>query len=153
MVSINDRYDMGLDIRMLAIDEGIRGYRDDSLECVHRAQQRYGLPLTVLSYTDLYKGWTMDRIVATIGNKSTCTHCGILRRQALEKGAVDMEATVMATGHNADDSIETLLMNCKCLVLALYACLRRVCGRVSCVWLLVPASHPALQFCEGIWFG
>lgn len=44
---------------MLAIDEGIKGYRDDSLEAVKRNQQEEGLPLLILSYQELY-GWTMD---------------------------------------------------------------------------------------------
>jgi cytoplasmic tRNA 2-thiolation protein 1 len=44
---------------MLAVDEGIKGYRDDSLEAVKRNQKSEDLPLKILSYRDLY-GWTMD---------------------------------------------------------------------------------------------
>ncbi len=44
---------------MLAIDEGIKGYRDDSLEAVKRNQQTESLPLMILGYKDLYN-WTMD---------------------------------------------------------------------------------------------
>ena len=29
---LNERYDYGLDLYLLSIDEGITGYRDDSLE-------------------------------------------------------------------------------------------------------------------------
>lgn len=29
---LNNRYDYGLDLYLLSIDEGIKGYRDDSLE-------------------------------------------------------------------------------------------------------------------------
>ena len=32
MKTLNDRYDYGLDLFLLSIDEGITGYRDDSLE-------------------------------------------------------------------------------------------------------------------------
>ena len=32
MKALNDRYDYGLDLYLLSIDEGITGYRDDSLE-------------------------------------------------------------------------------------------------------------------------
>lgn len=74
---------------LLAIDEGIAGYRDDSLECVRRNERRYGLPLTVLSYEQLY-GWTMDAIVRTIGLRSNCTFCGVFRRQALDRGAMKL---------------------------------------------------------------
>ena len=30
--TLNERYDYGLDLFLLSIDEGITGYRDDSLE-------------------------------------------------------------------------------------------------------------------------
>jgi cytoplasmic tRNA 2-thiolation protein 1 len=59
---------------------------------------------------DLY-GWTMDRIVEEVGKKNNCTFCGVFRRQALERGAVMMNASCIVTGHNADDIAETLLMN------------------------------------------
>lgn len=32
MKTLNDRYDYGLDLVLLSIDEGIKGYRDDSLK-------------------------------------------------------------------------------------------------------------------------
>jgi cytoplasmic tRNA 2-thiolation protein 1 len=32
MKLLNERYDYGLQLRLLSIDEGIKGYRDDSLE-------------------------------------------------------------------------------------------------------------------------
>lgn len=107
---LNTRYDYGLDIRLVSIDEGIVGYRDDSLATVQDNAQTYGLPLHVLSYQDLF-GWTMDEIVKVVGLKNNCTYCGVLRRQALERGAVIVGANVIATGHNADDNAETFLMN------------------------------------------
>lgn len=70
----------GLDLFLLSIDEGISGYRDDSLETVKRNEKQYGLKLTVVSYKELY-GWTMDEIVKEIGTKNNCTFCGVFRRQ------------------------------------------------------------------------
>ena len=32
MTTLNEKYDYGLDLCLLSIDEGITGYRDDSLE-------------------------------------------------------------------------------------------------------------------------
>ncbi|VDM66450.1 unnamed protein product [Strongylus vulgaris] len=84
MKTLNDRYDYGLDLVLISIDEGIKGYRDDSLKAVERNRIVYCLPLTVLSYKDLY-GWTMDEIVAKIGKKNNCTFCGVFRRQALDR--------------------------------------------------------------------
>ncbi|KAI6105388.1 hypothetical protein F5141DRAFT_1216186 [Pisolithus sp. B1] len=94
MKTLNERYNYGLELFLLSIDEGITGYRDDSLEARHipitstvkRNQQQYNMPLKILSYEELY-GWTMDAVVAEIGKKNNCTFCGVFRRQALDRGA------------------------------------------------------------------
>lgn len=110
MKTLNERYDYGLDLFLLSIDEGITGYRDDSLETVKQNAAEYGLPLKVLGYDELY-GWTMDDIVKTIGKKNNCTFCGVFRRQALDRGAAALGVDHIVTGHNADDIAETILMN------------------------------------------
>ncbi|KXZ42617.1 hypothetical protein GPECTOR_130g578 [Gonium pectorale] len=129
MTTLNSRHGYGLDLFLLSIDEGISGYRDDSLETVKRNEQQYGIPLRIVSYKELY-GWTMDEIVAQIGTKNNCTFCGVFRRQglcrsdpilycgvpnldtqALDRGAVLAGANKIATGHNADDVAETVLLN------------------------------------------
>lgn len=110
--TLNERNGYGLDLQLLAIDEGISGYRDGSLECVFAAERKYKLPLTLLSFKDLY-GWTMDEIVEVLGPRQNCAYCGTFRRQALERGALLLKCDKIATGHNADDSIETLFLNCK----------------------------------------
>ena len=95
---------------LLAVDEGIEGYRDDSLETVERNEKEYGIPLKVVSYKDMY-GWSMDDVVAAVGRSSNCTFCGVLRRQALDRGANIIKADKLVTGHNADDVAETVLLN------------------------------------------
>ena len=149
---LNKRHDYGLDLCLLSVDEGISGYRDDSLEVlsgfslfdsrsfltipslivqtVKLNQQSYEIPLLVVSYEELY-GWSMDKIVQTIGRKSlfllsfllpfpiltnplpsgNCTFCGVFRRQALERGANLLKVDKIVTGHNADDVAETIIMN------------------------------------------
>ncbi|XP_076925817.1 cytoplasmic tRNA 2-thiolation protein 1-like [Bidens hawaiensis] len=110
MSELNRRHNYGLDLFLLSVDEGITGYRDDSLESVKRNEVQYGLPLKVVSYKDLY-GWTMDEIVKMIGLKNNCTFCGVFRRQALDRGAALLKVDKLATGHNADDIAETVLLN------------------------------------------
>ena len=63
--TLNDRYNYGCKLVLLSIDEGITGYRDDSLETVKRNRDQYGIPLKILSYEELY-GWTMDKIVSQV---------------------------------------------------------------------------------------
>ena len=77
---------------------------------VKRNEVQYGIPLTIVSYKQLYN-WTMDEIVAEIGRKNNCTFCGVFRRQALDRGAAMLSADKIVTGHNADDIAETVLMN------------------------------------------
>lgn len=111
--TLNERYDYGLELLLLSVDEGIRGYRDDSLETVKRNAQQYDMPLTIVGYDELY-GWTMDQVVETVGKKGNCTYCGVFRRQALDRGAAMLGVEHVVTGHNADDMAETVLMNCMC---------------------------------------
>jgi len=110
MKLLNQRHNYGLKLVLLSVDEGITGYRDDSLETVKRNEQQYGIPLNIFSYKDLY-GWTMDDIVREVGRKNNCTFCGVFRRQALDRGALKMRVDKIVTGHNADDVAETILMN------------------------------------------
>lgn len=110
MKTLNERYDYGLNLVLLSIDEGITGYRDDSLETVKQNRDDYKMELKILSYEELY-GWTMDKIVEKIGRTNNCTFCGVFRRQALDRGAQMLGVDCVVTGHNADDIAETVLMN------------------------------------------
>lgn len=108
--TLNERHDYGLDLVLLSIDEGIKGYRDDSLETVKRNAAQYNMPLEIVGYDELY-GWTMDQVVSQVGKKGNCTYCGVFRRQALDRGAAKMGIKHVVTGHNADDIAETVMMN------------------------------------------
>lgn len=109
--TLNQRHKYGLELVLLSIDEGIKGYRDDSLETVKRNAIQYEMQLKIVGYDELYDGWTMDRVVSAIGKKGNCTYCGVFRRQALDKGAEMLNIQHVVTGHNADDVAETILMN------------------------------------------
>lgn len=137
LTELNKRYSYGLEIFLLSIDEGITGYRDDSLETVKRNEMQYGVPLLVVSYKSLY-GWTMDEIVNEIGRKSNCTFCGVFRRQALDRGATMLGANKLATGHNADDMAETVLLNL----------LRGDVARLSRCTLIVTGEEGSLPRCK-----
>lgn len=108
--TLNERHGYGVDLILLSVDEGIRGYRDDSLETVKRNSIQYDMPLKIVGYDELY-GWTMDQVVEAVGKKGNCTYCGVFRRQALDRGAKMLDIQHVVTGHNADDVAETVLMN------------------------------------------
>lgn len=108
--TLNERHSYGLDLVLLSIDEGIKGYRDDSLETVKRNALQYEMPLEIVGYDELY-GWTMDQVVEQVGKKGNCTYCGVFRRQALDRGAARLGIKHVVTGHNADDVAETVMMN------------------------------------------
>lgn len=50
MKHLNETYDYKLNLMLLSIDEGITGYRDDSLNTVKQNKEDYQLPLKILSY-------------------------------------------------------------------------------------------------------
>nr|CAI9697951.1 unnamed protein product [Rangifer tarandus platyrhynchus] len=53
---------LGISLHLVAVDEGIGGYRDAALAAVRRQAARWELPLTVVAYADLFGGWTMDAV-------------------------------------------------------------------------------------------
>ncbi|ELP93420.1 ATP-binding domain containing protein, putative [Entamoeba invadens IP1] len=109
LTRIEKQHPTGAKYTLVAVDEGIVGYRDRSLECVHWLEEYLQLPLKIISYKTEY-GMTMDEIVSK-GGRNACSYCGVLRRQCLEKATSEVGGNVIATGHNGDDVAETVLMN------------------------------------------
>lgn len=85
MTALKKRHNLDMEFELLAIDEGIKGYWDDSLETVKRNQVHYNLPLTILNYEQLF-GRTMDTVVSLTNVWTSCTYCGVFRRNALNQG-------------------------------------------------------------------
>lgn len=109
---LNEKHKLKLKLVLVAIDEGIGGYRDLSLERVKETASTLSLPLLISSYEELFSGWSMDKVVEAAGGpRNACSFCGIFRRQALDRAAAQVGARSLAVGHNADDVAETILMN------------------------------------------
>lgn len=123
MKLLNERYNYGLTLMLLSVDEGITGYRDDSLETVKRNQQQYELPLKIVSYEELY-GWTMDAIVKQVGLKNNCTFCGVFRRQALDRGAIMLKVDKICTGVMASSVALSPIHTCHSVNIAHFSLLR-----------------------------
>ncbi|MHA2045506.1 MAG: TIGR00269 family protein [Candidatus Thorarchaeota archaeon] len=96
----------------VTIDEGIQGYRNEALEAARELTKSIGYDLEVLSFRDLI-GHSLDEIVEKRDENSlgACSYCGVFRRRALNAAAKELDANVIATGHNLDDEAQTVLMN------------------------------------------
>lgn len=110
LTTLKARHNYPITLQLLAIDEGIKGYRDDSLITVQNNSKHYNLPLTILNYKTQF-GRTMDKVVSLTSVRNSCTYCGVFRRKALNQGMVKLKGDRLYTGHNADDIAETVLMN------------------------------------------
>ncbi len=94
----------------ISVDEGIEGYRDEALELAQKACQKLGVDQIVVSYRELF-GATTDEIAAMKLGQTPCAYCGVFRRKAINKAAVMVGASKIATAHNLDDEVQTVLLN------------------------------------------
>ncbi len=98
-------------VRMIAltIDEGICGYREETIRAAETIAAKYGVEHRIISFRELF-GKSLDEIILGEPGRA-CTICGILRRRALEILARKEGVRVIATGHNLDDMAQTAVMN------------------------------------------
>jgi len=93
----------------LAIDEGIRGYRDKTLADLRHFCLKEKIPLNVVSFKKEF-GRSLDEILSTKKLKlKPCNICGTLRRYLLNKHSRGFD--VIVTGHNLDDESQAIVMN------------------------------------------
>jgi len=99
------------DIELVAItiDEGIEGYRPPTVKIARKITSELGIEHHVLSFKDEF-GMTLDEMVK-IGKKKPCTYCGVFRKYLLNRKARELGCTKLATGHNLDDEVQTILLN------------------------------------------
>ncbi|MCL4396928.1 TIGR00269 family protein [Candidatus Parvarchaeota archaeon] len=97
------------EIVSITIDEGIRGYRDKTIEIMKDYCSRYGVEYKIYSYKD-FAGHTMDSITKT-REGIPCSACGVLRRYLINYAASEVHADKVATAHNMDDEAENVIMN------------------------------------------
>ncbi len=97
------------DIEAIAIDEGIKGYRDETLENAKKFCEENNVKLHIYSYKEEF-GDTLDNFLKTSKIKA-CSMCGPFRRYLLNKKSKELGFTKLATGHNLDDEAQTIMMN------------------------------------------
>lgn len=98
------------DIKLTAIliDEGIRDYRCGLRENVIKYCRENKIPLKIYYFKKEF-GKSLDKIVPK-GEKA-CNVCGVLRRYLMNKYSRKLKADKLATGHNLDDEIQSIIMN------------------------------------------
>lgn len=98
-----------VDIVAVTVDEGIDGYRDDTILAAEAIAQRLGIRQEIVSFREEY-GFDLDEMVA--GKEvAPCTFCGVFRKSALNRVAKRLGASKVATGHNLDDEAQSVMMN------------------------------------------
>ena len=100
------------EIKVATIDEGIPGYRNESLEIVRNFCSTLNVEYKIYSYKELFD-LTIDEALQKRESEKTssCSICGIFRRRAIDYAAKDLGADVIATAHNLDDVLQTFLIN------------------------------------------
>ncbi|MDQ3718370.1 MAG: TIGR00269 family protein [Thermoproteota archaeon] len=96
----------------VTIDEGIDGYRDESLQIVKDFCAQLHIKREILSYQSLF-GIDMDQAMIQRSSQkiSSCSICGTFRRRAMDIAAETVEADIVATAHNMDDQLQTFMIN------------------------------------------
>ena len=112
MKRILDSRQRAADLVAITIDEGIKGYRDESLRIVQDFCSNLRIPNKTLSYKEIFGIDMDDAIMLRSARKVTsCSMCGTLRRRAMDIAAEVVGANVIATAHNLDDQVQSFMIN------------------------------------------
>jgi uncharacterized protein (TIGR00269 family) len=100
-----------IEIIGISIDEGIKGYRNDSLKIAADQCQNLGITHYIISFKERI-GKTMDEIM-NLDNRSlgACSYCGVFRRFCLNTLSKELKIKRLITGHNLDDMAQSIFMN------------------------------------------
>jgi cytoplasmic tRNA 2-thiolation protein 1 len=100
------------DIIAITIDEGIDGYRNESLRIVKDFCSKLNIKNEFFSYKELF-GLNMDEsmLLRPSEKMTSCSICGTFRRRAIDIAADYVGANVIATGHNLDDHLQSFMIN------------------------------------------
>jgi tRNA-5-methyluridine54 2-sulfurtransferase len=104
----------GYDVEGLIIDQLLGEHSKTNLRNITEFCKANDIKLHVVHMRDVY-GCSVCYMKSVLDGKgivmNSCTICGVVRRNILNKKAREIGATVLATGHNMDDEAQTMLMN------------------------------------------
>ena len=93
----------------ILIDEGIHGYRDESIKTAQKYCDENNIKLHIYSFEDEF-GYKLDKALKILDINS-CSICGVFRRYLMNKAARELKVDRIATGHNLDDESQSIVMN------------------------------------------
>ena len=99
-----------LELTAFTVDEGIEGYRSSGLEKAENLSKTLGIKHEVISYKENY-GYTLDEIMKIDKKTISCSHCGPMRRQLMNRISEYSGSDYVALGINLDDYAQSILMN------------------------------------------
>ncbi len=100
----------GIEVYGIHIDEGIAGYRDKDTEKLLEISKRYNIKVFIYNFKD-YFNIRLDEAVKLNSELKSCTICGVWRRWLMWKASKDLNITKIATAHNINDELQTILIN------------------------------------------
>jgi len=103
-------YREGVELIAISIDEGIEGYRHETIEAARLVSKRLDVPHVVRKFEDVFET-TTDEMASQGHSKGPCSFCGVLRKNLLNRTARELGADALATGHNLDDESQTVMLN------------------------------------------
>ncbi|AWR99776.1 TIGR00269 family protein [Metallosphaera hakonensis] len=97
------------------IVEGIQGYnREGQVRELNGYLRDLGIELISTSFKGSL-GFSLDEMVRSSGERglkiAACTFCGGFRRKLINQAGRDVNADLVATGHNLDDEVQTIIIN------------------------------------------
>lgn len=105
---------LGYNIEAFTVDVHIGCYTEQNLENVKKLCEKENVKIHVFSFRKTY-GHSICHARDTLNSKgikvNSCTVCGVMRRRMFNIIAKKTGATKMATGHNMDDEVQSILMN------------------------------------------
>jgi uncharacterized protein (TIGR00269 family) len=106
---INDIFSKRANIKIYAItvDEGIKGYRPESIKYAKKNCKKLGIEHFIVSFKD-YIGVTLDEIAKKNDELGECSYCGVFRRLCMNSNAKELGVKKLVTGH---DMAQSILMN------------------------------------------
>jgi len=109
---INDIFSKRPNVKIYAItvDEGIKGYRDESIKFAEKNCNELEIEHHLISFNDVI-GITLDEIAEKNNELGECGYCGVFRRLCLNLKAKELCVDKLVTGHNLDDMAQSILMN------------------------------------------